>query len=365
MSFNTPAHEVTRQNPVGLVGMLVLANFYGCGEAVCSAAQVAQVSTLTVGTVTSDATYSWSINGIALSYLADSSATNAEIVAGIVAAIDASPAVRGQVSAVATSSTVATITARTAGLVFTLTTSDAKLAAAAVTAAASAGTVEVGRAVASFGRSAERDPRLKLACVADAANFTAQVDTHAVTYEASKTIRASVTVRGSIYEVDVATVTSATATANAIRDALNGILPADTVLASASSGTLTLTSELAGLPFESYARFTDNATTGAVASTSTAGVATDASKAIIGVSARRTDLEGSTYAANSVFMYAKDEPIFVEASAVGEEVYVELSGADAGKLFAASSATRVLLPAWSWGPLHSDAELAELVVAGG
>jgi hypothetical protein len=108
-------------------------------------AEVAQVSTVTISTVSNNAIYSLSlicndvnsgmITSVPLTVTSDSTATNTEIAAAFAAAINGMP----ELSVTATSSTTLVVTAKAGFPIFTLATSDTKLSIST-----SAGTVGVG-----------------------------------------------------------------------------------------------------------------------------------------------------------------------------------------------------------------------------
>jgi hypothetical protein len=108
-------------------------------------AEVAQVSTVTVSTVSNSAIYTMSlicndvnsgmITSVPLTVTSDSTASNTEIAAAFAAAINSMP----ELSVSATSSTTLVVTAKAGFPIFTLTTTDSKLSIST-----SAGTVGVG-----------------------------------------------------------------------------------------------------------------------------------------------------------------------------------------------------------------------------
>jgi hypothetical protein len=109
------------------------------------AAEVAQVSTVTIATVTSNALYSLSlicndvnsgmITSVPLTVTSDSTAANTEISAAFAAAINSMP----ELSVTATSGATLVVTAKAGFPTFTLSTTDSKM-----TISTSAGTVGVG-----------------------------------------------------------------------------------------------------------------------------------------------------------------------------------------------------------------------------
>jgi len=115
-------------------------------------AEVAQVSTVTVSTVSNNAVYSLSlicndvnsgmITSVPLTVTSDSTASNTEIAAAFRDAINGMP----ELSVTATSSTTLVVTAKAGFPIFTLTTSDSKLSIST-----SAGTVGVGTGTSLIG----------------------------------------------------------------------------------------------------------------------------------------------------------------------------------------------------------------------
>jgi hypothetical protein len=108
-------------------------------------AEVAQVSTVTVGTVSNNAVYTLSlicsdvnsgmIVSVPLSVTSDSTASNTEIAAAFAAAINSMP----ELSVTATSTTTLVVTAKAGFPIFTLSTTDSKMSIST-----SAGTVGTG-----------------------------------------------------------------------------------------------------------------------------------------------------------------------------------------------------------------------------
>ena len=116
------------------------------------AAEVAQVSTVTIATVTSNALYSLSlicsdvnsgmITSVPLTVTSDSTAANTEIAAAFAAAINSMP----ELSVTATSGATLVVTAKAGFPTFTLSTTDSKM-----TISTSAGTVGVGSGTSLIG----------------------------------------------------------------------------------------------------------------------------------------------------------------------------------------------------------------------
>jgi hypothetical protein len=106
----------------------------------------AQVSTVTISTVTSNALYTMSlvcsdvnsgmVSSVPLTVTSDSTATNTEIAAAFAAAISSMP----ELSVTATSSTTLVVTAKPGFPIFTLVTSDAKLSISSTVGVVGVGT---------------------------------------------------------------------------------------------------------------------------------------------------------------------------------------------------------------------------------
>lgn len=320
--------------------------------------QAAAVRTVTVTGATNDKTYTITIDGIDVSYTSDATATLAEIADGLAAAINADPLVRGRVSAVSDSVDTVTITALLPGQDFTLTESDAQLTTASVTAAATADAIPFGRLLISDGYVAD-EPNLQCK-LPKAANFTAQVDTLTLAYVALAEYHVSVTLDGVEYKAQATANTDAPTTAANLATALNGVLPANTVLASNSGGDLILTAEVPGDTFSTgYGASNDGASIPVMSLSSNRGVATSLIDSAVGISLYSSDEEvtsiGGTaveYPANAGVKALARGGVWVESSqspSLGDPVYVETAaGADTGKLFNTKTATRVLLPAATW-----------------
>ena len=361
MSFALTARDVAGVRMTQwLVGQLATSSFLDDVDTVVnSAPQAYQVSTITIDTVTNSATYTVTIDGIDVSYTADASAVNTEIVAGLIAAIEADPAVSMSVTCVATSATVITLTARTAGLVFTLTDADAKITCAAVTAADEADPIAFGRLLIDQGVDSDGS---RLGALAANASLTAQVDTITFTYAAGEVYYVTIAmVDGSTpLTVGVAADTDTATTATAVYNAINAIMPANTVIATnPSSGVVVLTAEVAGKAFTVSVGLKSGTIARAALVHTTSGILTDINRCALGISLHTYDEESTTagvstpsYPGNAGVKTCRKGDVAVacaENVTYGLPVYVELGvTADNGKFFAASSATRVRLNRAMW-----------------
>lgn len=312
-----------------------------------------------------DATYTVTVNGVSASFTADSSATVAEITAGLTAAINAEPLIRG-VLAPTDATTKVTLTGLTPGLAYTLATSTSgggSLASASVQAAADADAVPFGRLVVDAGLSPYGNDQLGK--LAKSTGFTAQTVVQTITYVLNATYL--VTIRDEagavIAQGETAADTDTATTTAAIAATMNGLLPADSVLASDNATDVTFTAELAGREFSVEVGTNEAGQVGGAigAQTSDASTATSVNRAAIGLtmfsSNDPTPTIGGTageYGPNAGMRVLQGaNSMWVERDAAvseGDPVYVELDGTgdDAGKLFTTDSATRVLLTGASW-----------------
>jgi len=330
-----------------------------------SQSQAKQVMTCTVSGATNDKVYSVVVNGFTVSYTADSSATIAEIAAGLAAAVNAEALVGGQVIATSTA-TECILTSRWPGESFTFTEADAQLSIATTTANAEASTVAFGVGVVSTVFAAGEDAQPGAQALDSL--YTAQVMQLDYTYNAGDVVHISILDKHSgavIAETSYTLATDKPTSTAAIVAILNAQLPANSVLAAdAGAGDeINLTAEIAGFEFDAAIKADDNGTT-AVIKTLTTGPspATSLLRSLVGVSERRDDVETETvggtavaYKANSGCIAVYDEPIWVatdasETVAFGQSVYIELDGSASlnGHFYNTDSSTRLLVPGWSW-----------------
>jgi hypothetical protein len=355
MTISQRANEVRRVPRQAKVGDRVFANFQERLTTLINVdPQAKQVDTVTVTGATNDKTYTIVIDGRNVSFTADGSATIAEIAAGLRAAINADPITRGRVSAVDNGVSLVTITANLPGQSFTLTENDAQLTLASVTTAATADAIPFGRLLITDGFIVDEVNRQGK--LPKTGGFTAQVDTLTVVFVALVEYFLSITIDGTEYKAAVTANTSDTQTAQDLRDQINGVLPANTVIATESSGDLILTAEIPGATFTTgFGSSNDGASVPALTLASNKGLATSLERAAAGISVFASDEEVTTiggtaveYPPNAGVKALKDGQIWVESSqtpAEGDPVYVETAaGADTGKFFNTASATRVLLP---------------------
>jgi hypothetical protein len=324
------------------------------------APQAKNVWTVTVDTATNGATYTISVEGRTITYVADGSTSTSEISAGLAAAIQADPLAYAACTVSDGGGTVV-ITGRVPGYALTVSESDAKLSLAETTSEDSADSIDFGDAVIFSSAAASN----YFVARADGAYLTTQVDTitFSNTYSAGEVISAWVEVPGYprataavIAATDLDTSLAALVTAlNASIDALIGSSGAVTAAYTTSGNIITLTAQQAGKAFK--ASFT--ATTNTFTHTSTASNAlTDAAKVFAGIALRKVDVRTpetatvrqtlTSYAPNEGVAVANEARVIVASSAnpntLTDAVWLGLSGSERGKLFTAAAASRVLLP---------------------
>jgi hypothetical protein len=288
------------------------------------------------------------------------------IATALALAINQEPRARANVIASSVTTTL-TLTGINEGYDFQVSEADASLTTpSVVTAAAAAAAVPCGRAMISRDRNGNWSSE-RLGALAASALLTAQVLTISFgAYVASEVLIANVyAVRGTERElIASARVVEATdlnasldALATALGTALTG-LPVTVASAPATATTLVFTASVAGYEFDADVISSGGgASVHAITKALTTGpnAATSIHRALAGVSLRPQDeMATSTLATDvewpggrGVRAAIQGELIVACAEAVieGSPVFVELGvSADNGKLFLASSATRVQLP---------------------
>lgn len=257
-------------------------------SAINQAPQAAQISTVTIDAADNNTNYSLTFfdGAVEVSFLSDGSATTAKIVAGLVAAINGEALLSGLVVAEGADPDVI-ITARRGGIGFQVALGDnaVDMTLVATQANATADAVPFGRAVVSGGQSAEGS---RLARLAAAAALTARVVDLTPAAVNNATYHADVTVEsgGVLRTYHAEFLADASATAAEIVDGLvlvlNGLLPAETVLAANVADSLRLTAELAGKDF-AYSVGSNAATATWTTAADNKSRATDVNEALLGV----------------------------------------------------------------------------------
>lgn len=322
------------------------------------APQAKDVWTITVSAATNSHAYDISVNGVTVSYTSDGSATQAEISAGLTAAIEASP-LAFAICTVADGTGSLVLTGRFPGVAFTVSSSDSDLSVAHTTTAASADSIDFGDVVILSSAADEAT----FVARADEAYLTAQVDTYTFsnTYAAGEVISAWVEIPGYpratasvIAATDLDTSLAALSTAlNTAIDALIGTSGAVTSAYTTSGNVLTLTAQQKGKAFTSSV----SATTNTYTKSTNTGIL-DVTKVIAGIARDRFDARTSptatvgtaitAYAPNEGVQVVNQGRLWVKAASapnsLSSAVWLGLSGSERGKLFTSAAASRVLVP---------------------
>lgn len=353
------ARDVRARRPQGKIGQPgSSSHLYSLVTLINKDPQASQVDTVTVTADANSQEHTFTLNGVEISFTSDGSGTKAEIAAGLAAAVNEEPLVRGQVSASAVTDTV-TLTATYPGVVFTITESDSNLTTASVTSATAADAVGMGLGIIDSSSSSTEVTGYGV--IAKSANLTAQVETLTVDYVSGELYTVIIEVDGDRYIAGPVTATTDDAgTSAAIAAAIEAAMPANTVVATNPTGTtVVLTSEVAGKPFKVSVGTKSGTAARLYVTHTTVGRRTDINRVIRGVSVYTYSEEVSTvggttvqYAANSTMKVMRSGTIWVactETVSRGDDVWIELaSGSNAAKFYASGSSTRVKLNNFKW-----------------
>lgn len=386
MSFFMLASGVAAREPQGLVGDWAAHGDMDRWSTGWNAyPQAKQVTTVTLTDGGDDDDVIITINGVNVSLATGTGFSLAAIGALFAQAINAEPLVRGSVIATFDTATL-TLTGIVPGEAFTVSIAsdpDSWLSAVtAVVVADEADPIPVGRVVVSQGYdSGEPEERVALPL---AALFTPQVATLAFGAFVTAQVNTIVVyeVRGNeriqIAYVSEAAATDRDTTVDTLIALLEAQFPANSVAATADAGTATaivFTAEKPGLEFAiDYLAGHEGASLQSLTLTNTTGPSTSTSlaRSLAGVSMGMSDEEAvdtagdPVWPANAGVRVAREGKLFVanaETPAMNGVVWVETaSGASTGKLYAASSATRLALPralaAWERDGRDAAANLA-------
>lgn len=267
--------------------------------------QTVQISTVSIpASPTASATYGLTAYGLTASYVADASATQDEVGAGLAAAWNAKPALRRLAIATYTGGTL-TLTGTAPGVAFDNPTGSGGSGGGALgnastsTAAASAARVYFGRVLASDGYvTNEGTPKV---FIPTTSLFSAQVTTFTYASVASGDTITTI-VRMNDEEAVVATAYNSSHAQTLIdhaadlKIALNAEFGAGRgAVAARSSDDITITADVAGAEF--FASSTVAGTGGGTVSkadTTGPSISTSLARALAGISVRRTDVENET-----------------------------------------------------------------------
>lgn len=382
-SFHTRLGDARAALPIGLIGALLLGSYHSKSDTVVNAAgQAAQVTTIAVpASVDNSTAYSVTLDGVTATYTSDASATQAELGAGLVAALAAEPGARGQMTAAYSGGTL-TLTGTYAGVAHTVSVSGGTgsniLGTPSTTTSATMGTsVPFGVAVQSQGYVSGTGVKSGSSPVTS--SFTAQVMTITIATGASASFTATIDINGKRYTSNaVVHDTDAATTCTALAAAINAVMPTETVIASTSTADLILTAEVEGAEFEAMVQTAGSASADATKVYTTGpSISTSLARALVGISARKASVENSTiggddptYIGNSAMeVWTKAEVVVSDRSltiAYGDPVYVSVASATRGYLYNAAGTDRVYIPPekMRWGRQVAADGIASILVGG-
>ena len=290
--------------------------------------QAVQEDKLTVSTAEDDREYVFKVNGVEITIDSGDGATTGSIAEALAEAHNASPMVRQKVMASAENDEV-TFTGQSPGVPYDIETDDANLALESVSDATQADPVPFGRVVIRSGRSSDgRMGRL--------ANDNG-LDKASVTFEHGETDAGTVTLK-----IDGDYITATGATAEALATAINAEVPAHTVTATDAGTAVTVEVDTAGDVFELVSFGGDISLDDHTRGDSVERLA-------LGVSRSAYDEEVSrdgqaAYPPNAGVSVLRRGRIWVESPSGGhddDEVYVQMTGDDAGKVYPTRDAGRI------------------------
>lgn len=358
MNTSIQAHEVRRGLRQGFPGQVVRSEGANKQRSFLNASpQRVAIKTITINTATLARVYSVTIGGKTVSFTAaDTNTTN--VAAGLGAAINADPVVRGRVVATMAAAVI-TLTGLYPGDDFPVTALDAQATLAVTQTSQEAEAIPFGRAILNLGVESGQ-PEL-LCALAQSAVLSAQVVTAALTYVASTVIETAIyEVRGSerilLAKRAVTSATDLATVVGAIVTAMNAALPANTVLAAANGGNTAVvyTAEVVGMEFEvEVQHVSGGASSPTITITQTTGpsISTSVHRALAGIAAHvrdeaplsRTATAGEFAGNSGVLAHTEGEVWVTHDGAVvpGGTVFLELAGSAKGQFYTVGSATRV------------------------
>ena len=254
---------------------------------------------------------------------------------------------------------VLTLTGRSPYITWVSNNAQTSMTLTAVSAAAEADAIPVGRALVLSpysGNVLSSDGVALFPCrLPTTTAVGTQKYTYTVTYESGIDLTVQITFRGVTYG---ATETSHTSLADTLTDlaaALNFVLPANTVEVTTTATTIIFTSEIPGEAVDVAWTFGDGVTTAAAALTSSQGVGLTLQELFAGVAIRAYDEAPETfeptvdeYGPNAGVKAVLRGLVWVEApsgyAGTVSDVYVGTGAANKGKFFVSADTDRVLLP---------------------
>jgi hypothetical protein len=349
------------ERPVGFIGEFSRSSDFRSITGVNQDPQAKQITTIAIpASPDSSEEYSVTIDGVESAYTSDGSATQAEVGAGLVEAINAEPGARAKMVASYSAGTL-TLTGVWPGVTSTVTAAGGTGGGAigspsTSTSAASADVVAFGRCVATDGFvTNEGTPKV---FVPTTSKFTAQVVSFTFAGNTGSYYSGFVEINGRKYNWSgVVWDTNLDTTCTAIAAAINAVMPTETVIAASvgsGGGVVTLTAEVEGAEFDAVALAVGHADAEVTkAFTTGPSRATSLVRAMVGVSVRRLDVENQTVDGDDP-AYAANEGVEVcsrglglvqrdtsETWAWGDDIYVSLASATKGRFYNVAGTDRV------------------------
>jgi len=325
-----------------------------------------QITTVTVGTGGAQ-TMTLLINGFPITAVGTGGDTTAQNATKLADAINANTYVSGVVVAEASAATVI-VTSRFGGRAFTLVETAGDLTPVATQANAEAAPIPYGRLVVRTGNASNEESTV-LCGLAAASLLTAQEDNLALTYDAA--VGAKVSIK--YYDPAIGEyvtrafehtqATDADTSVVALHDQINAVMPANTILAShGTADTLTLTSEVAGVPFEVEYGFGTGRDTGAwVHTTNSTLDATNVNRLLLGLNEWTATNENVDVAGEpaipggsicAIKSHGRNYVLSEDAAVVGKPVFLRLVANGAldklGGLRATPNAGCIRLDSYRW-----------------
>jgi hypothetical protein len=332
-----------------------------------SAGATAQVGTVVVAADDGKVDeYTVLINGYAAVPTMPGSPSKANLAAAIEAAIQSAPLAGAYVDADADTTDKVTITALQPGTdgAFTLAAaSGSKLTVtAAATAAADGDTIQGGLLVGSFSIAEDGTP---IGGLPKAARLEVQKESFKVKYNANDRVSIEVEVDGATYAIDVTPASDTDTLGAALKTALNGKLPANTVDVeyTAASDILDIVAEDAGRSFKLTVATVAADTLTVQSGGNTGARLTDINNVLRGVAVAPPNHKEWTYGDRQGMQVKRKRTMFVRfngsAPSLGAPLYIS-TGADAGEIYTAGGAGKVRInPEYAWF-IRSRGDIAEI-----
>jgi hypothetical protein len=312
----------------------------------------AQVSTITVGSVSEGTSYYFTLNGVSFTIVA-SSGTAATVAGQIKSAVQAHP-IAGRGLAVTIASNVVTFTSLNTNESFSISGTSPFVAATGTAAAAAAA---LGWGVGVIRSGTVSSDQMVDAVLADESYLAAQVDAILfANYANSKHVTVTLSMPGypnigfsHTTASDLAT--SGAAIASGLQAQVDATWGTNAVTVAFNTATLTITAGQAGKAFRSSV--TANTLTWTLTSSADTNPQTDAREVFLGVTMKRPDSASTSLAAadgigagqdgEAVYEGAIIVPVSSAPTEWSSQVWMGLDGSEKGLFYSTASISRVYL----------------------